>query len=146
MTETRLCSSCNETKPAEAFTRRRTFRPGKLVSVCTPCKVSYNKDRRAADPERLYKIERRSKLKRQYGITPEEYDALLTSQGGGCAICGATKPGGRTKHFPVDHCHATGVVRGLLCTKCNRGLGLFNDDTGRIARAVKYLKGDLSWP
>jgi hypothetical protein len=84
-------------------------------------------------------------MKQQYGITVEDYDVMLTSQNGGCAICGAEKPGGRTRYFAVDHCHATGDVRGLLCTKCNRGLGLFNDDTGRMERAVKYLKGDLSW-
>lgn len=67
---------------------------------------------------------------------------MLAAQNGGCAICGATEPGGRTRYFPVDHCHTTGIVRGLLCTKCNRGLGLFNDDPERVARAVMYLKGD----
>ena len=144
--EARRCSSCDEVKPEEAFTRRHTHRPGKLVSVCTPCKVQYNKRRRRADPAKVYEIERRSKLKNQYGITVEEYDAMLAAQGGGCAICHATEPGGRTRYFPVDHCHTTGTVRGLLCTKCNRGLGLFNDNTGRMERAVKYLKGDLSWP
>ena len=143
--EARACSSCNETKPPEAFTRRRTHRPGKLVSTCNTCKTAYNRRRRASNPQHVYAIERRSKLKQQYGISVEEYDAMLVAQGGGCGICGATEPGGRTKYFPVDHCHTTGVVRGLLCTKCNRGLGLFNDSTDRMERAVKYLKGDLSW-
>ena len=138
--EARACSSCNETKPADAFTRRRTHRPGKLVSVCNTCKVTYNRRRRAADPQHVYNIERRSKLKQQYGISMEEYDTMLAAQGGGCAICAATEPGGRTKYFPVDHCHTTGTVRGLLCTKCNRGLGLFNDDPARLERAAKFLK------
>lgn len=140
--ETRTCSTCGEVKPAVAFTQRRTHRPGKRVSECTPCKVERNRRYRVANRERVLAIERRSWLKTAYGISVEAYDAMLEAQGGGCAICGATEPGGRTKHFPVDHCHTTGAIRGLLCTKCNRGLGLFNDDTDRMERAVKYLKGN----
>lgn len=139
--ETRRCSVCNEVKPASAFTMRRTHRPGKLVSQCTPCKVERNRRYRMENRERVLEIERRSKLKIAYGLSVEIYNDMLAAQGGGCAICGVTKPGGRTNHFPVDHCHTTGVIRGLLCTKCNRGLGLFNDDTDRMERAVKYLKG-----
>ena len=141
--EARACSSCNETKSAEAFTRRRTHRPGKLVSECTPCKVNRNRSYRIKNRERVLEIERKSKFKQQYGISLEDYVRMLETQNGGCAICAATKPSNRTTYFAVDHCHATGVVRGLLCTKCNRGLGLFNDDTDRMERAVKYLKGDL---
>jgi hypothetical protein len=141
--EVRACSSCNETKPAEAFTRRRTHRPGKLVSECTPCKVNRNQRYRIKNRERVLEIERKSKFKQQYGISLEDYARMLGAQNGGCAICAATEPSSRTTYFAVDHCHATGVVRGLLCTKCNRGLGLFNDDTDRMGRAVKYLKGDL---
>ena len=143
--EARHCSICDEVKPAAAFTVRRTHRPGKLVSECTPCKVERNRRYRTENPERVLGIERRSKLKAAYGLSVEAYDEMLSAQGGGCAVCKSTKPGGRTKHFPVDHCHTTGVIRGLLCTKCNRGLGLFNDDTDRMERAVKYLKGDLLW-
>ena len=122
---------------------RRTHRPGKLVSECTPCKVERNQKYRAENRERVLEIERRSKLKVAYGLSVEAYDEMLAAQGGGCAICGATKPSDRTKHFAVDHCQATNAIRGLLCTKCNRGLGLFNDDTDRMERAVKYLRGDL---
>ena len=139
--EARRCSVCDEVKPATAFTVRRTHRPGKLVSQCTPCKVTYNRDRRIANREHMLAIERRSKFKKQYGITVEDYEQMLRAQGGGCGICGATVPSNRTKFFAVDHCHGTGKVRGLLCTKCNRGLGLFNDNTDRLSAAVRYLKG-----
>jgi hypothetical protein len=138
--ETRVCLRCNETKPAGVFTRRRTQRPGKLVSECTPCKVERNRRYRKENQDLVKKIERRSKLKATYGISVEQYDEMLKAQGGGCAICGATEPDGRTRHFPIDHCHTTNVVRGLLCTKCNRGLGLFNDDAYRLERAASYLK------
>lgn len=143
--EARRCSICDTTKPAVAFTMRRTHRPGKLVSECTPCKVERNRRYRIENRERFLEIERRSKLKVAYGLSIEAYSEMLAAQGGGCAICGANEPSGRTKHFAIDHCHTTGVIRGLLCTKCNRGLGLFNDNTDRMERAVKYLKGDLSW-
>ena len=139
--ESRICSSCNQEKEEHFFTKRRTHRPGKMVSVCTPCKVEYNKQRRKTFPERVAEIERRSKFKRAYGITLEQYYELLQQQNNCCAICGTDKPSERTKYFAVDHCHATGKVRGLLCTKCNRGLGLFNDVPERLQAAVNYLKG-----
>ena len=116
-------------------------RAGNRTSTCTPCRVEHNRQYRANNRERVLASERRSKLKTAYGLTVEEYETMLHSQGGSCAICGATEPGSRTKNFPVDHCHTTGAIRGLLCTKCNRGLGLFNDDTDRMEQAVKYLKG-----
>lgn len=122
---------------------RRTHRPGKLVSECTPCKVERNRRYRQENRERCLEIERKSKFKRQYGISLEDYDNMLAAQNGGCAICGTTTPSNRTMFFAVDHCHTTGVVRGLLCTKCNRGLGLFNDDTARLRNAVGYLERNI---
>lgn len=67
-----------------------------------------------------HKAEARAKdLRRKYGLTPEQYDAMLAAQGGHCAICPATEPGGAGKMFHVDHDHRTGRVRGLLCHACN---------------------------
>ena len=137
----RTCTVCSEFKPIEAFVIRKTHRVGKPVSVCTPCKISYNRKRRELNPERVQEIERRSKFKKNYGITVDDYYKMLESQGNGCGICKAKEPGGGTKFFAVDHCHTTGKVRGLLCTKCNRGLGLFNDSTDKLLNAVNYLKG-----
>lgn len=65
------------------------------------------------------------------------YDAVLASQDGGCAICGA-KP--KTRRLNIDHCHATGQVRGLLCPRCNRGLGWFGDRIDRLHAAAVYLR------
>ena len=61
-------------------------------------------------------------LRRRYGITLENYHAMLDAQDGKCAICLGTKPGGRTEMFCVDHDHTSGAVRGLLCQSCNKGL------------------------
>ena len=138
--EVRRCSSCTEVKPLEVFTKMGGKRASNRSSTCVPCRTAYNRRRRAENPTHYYEIERRSKFKRQYGITVEDYDRMLEAQGGGCAVCDVKEPGGRTKYFAVDHCHGTGRVRGLLCTKCNRGLGLFNDDTARLLAAANYLE------
>ncbi len=78
---------------------------------------------------------------RRFGITADDYDRMLAAQGGGCAICGiktVTQKG--RKNFHVDHCHATGVVRGLLCHMCNVGLGAFKDEPARLRRAADYIE------
>lgn len=70
----------------------------------------------------------------RYGISPEEYEARLADQDGRCAICTEV-----TAPPDVDHCHATGRVRGLLCRRCNLALGKFKDDPAIIERALDYL-------
>jgi hypothetical protein len=76
---------------------------------------------------------------RNYGITREQFDALLASQGGVCAICGG-KGTGKPKSFPhVDHCHATGKVRGILCSRCNTTLAAFDGNLANLGRALVYL-------
>ena len=137
----KTCPSCETLKPLTAFTIRKSGRVGQAVSHCTECRVAKRKVDRQIDPERFLNIERKSKFKRHYGISLEQYDEMLENQGGGCAICGTTKPSERTKYFAVDHCHSTSKVRGLLCSKCNRGLGLFNDKPERLKAAAKYLIG-----
>lgn len=83
---------------------------------------------------------RNSHLHRTYGITPEQYDAILDSQHGHCAICGDIEPGGKGKHFHIDHDHVTGQVRGLLCSRCNHGLGMFRDSILSLESAIVYLR------
>jgi hypothetical protein len=87
------------------------------------------------------KLKRRADhLQRQYGMSEVDYQARLAAQGGVCAICKTTKPGGTHRVFMVDHDHKTGAIRGLLCAACNRGLGFFKDDPNYLAAAVVYLK------
>jgi Recombination endonuclease VII len=78
---------------------------------------------------------RRSELRRRYGISLEEYELRLALQNGVCAICNK-KPKGL---LCVDHCHVTGKVRGLLCKKCNSGLGFCDDDPIRMQAGADYL-------
>jgi Recombination endonuclease VII len=77
---------------------------------------------------------RKAHLKR-YGISPAEYDALLAKQNGACAICRRHVKG----RLCVDHCHVTGMVRGLLCKECNGALGYLKDDQASLVAALAYL-------
>jgi hypothetical protein len=83
---------------------------------------------------------REGRLLKQFGISAEQYERMLAEQGGTCALCPAVLSDGRGHMLAVDHCHATGRVRGLLCINCNQGLGKFGDDPKRLRRAADYLE------
>lgn len=85
---------------------------------------------------------RRSKLRSIYGLERSDYDAMLHAQSGACAICRQVPPTDgppSTTVLHVDHDHATGAVRGLLCGRCNKALGLFDDSPLTLAVAIDYL-------
>jgi hypothetical protein len=137
-------------------------------SDCIPCNLAAKKARTALDPQanrdrvrrwqlanperyRAKQLEyatsgkkkladRKSYLKRRYGITIAEYDRMFAEQGGVCAICGQRRPEERTLH--VDHDHETGVIRGLLCFRCNNALGDFREEYELFQRAADYLDRD----
>jgi Recombination endonuclease VII len=79
-------------------------------------------------------------LKRKFGLTPAEYEAKLAAQGGGCALC--SREPAPDRQLDIDHDHRTGAVRGLVCNRCNQGLGQFGDDPICLAHAAAYL---LHW-
>lgn len=82
-------------------------------------------------------------LKRGFRMSSEEYVYLLSSQNGLCAICNQPELSiirGKLVSLAVDHCHTTGKIRGLLCTKCNRALGLFGDSIELLKKAIAYLE------
>jgi 5-methylcytosine-specific restriction endonuclease McrA len=85
---------------------------------------------------RRVKIQRKTHLKLTYGISVQEYEAMLAQQGGLCAICNRKFD----KPLHVDHCHATNAIRGLLCRNCNVGLGCYEDNPALFQRAKAYLK------
>ena len=102
-------------------------------------RYEYNKKWKEKNPVKARDHQRRSQLKRRYGITPEDVDALMEAQGGVCAICKTDDPGGRGV-FVIDHCHDTGKVRGLLCNLCNKGLGCLGDTVDKLEAATDYLR------
>ncbi len=81
---------------------------------------------------------RYSRLGVSHKFTGEMFDAMIKEQGGICLICGTDTPNGRG--WVTDHDHKTGIVRGVLCGRCNSGLGMFKDDIGTLNRAIEYLQ------
>lgn len=115
---------------------------------CKPCRARverqhWREDPNAREKSRVRKkasraakphLERAANRRRRYGVTAEAFDAIVSAQGGKCRICGASNPD------CLDHDHATGKFRGVLCNPCNIGLGLFRDDPERIHAAILYLE------
>jgi hypothetical protein len=96
-------------------------------------KISERKKKKYASKE--YKARRTDSLRRLYGITHDDYERMYRDQDGCCAICSEQHP-----VLDVDHCHRNGDVRGLLCQKCNKALGLLKDDVGLLQAAADYLR------
>jgi hypothetical protein len=124
----RVCTACKVFKTPTEYTLERdsrAFGGVAMRSKCKPCNEL---------------IKYKSFIRRTYGISYEEYIELKELQGNCCAICknpdSVTK---RTDRLFVDHCHTTGEVRGLLCSKCNHGLGHFNDNPSLLLSAIAYL-------
>lgn len=105
----------------------------------TECRNAWHYNRWKSNGGKRDKVKTKSYwLKHEYGITLEEYNQLLLAQNNACAICKRTEPTGYNWH--VDHCHTKGSIRGLLCSKCNQGLGLFEDNLAVLKEAIKYLE------
>ena len=140
------CPRCGVTHPLDAFGFRDVART-RLRGWCKACENKYARDAiRSSDDYRERRRTSKSTwnesnrgyfLQYRYGITREEYDRLLVSQHGCCAICGTAPQSDRV--LDVDHCHTTNCIRGLLCGPCNRGLGHFQDDLTRLRAAADYL-------
>jgi hypothetical protein len=146
-TGTKHCPRCETVKPLSEFYKSKSTTHGYQV-YCKPCcharhndwrgnnlvhVAAEQKKHRRANPKRHADYAR----KRAYGFAPGEFALLLETQQGKCAICETTTPGG--KGFHVDHCHDTGAVRGLLCTRCNNGIGSLRHDPKILAAAISYL-------
>ena len=78
------------------------------------------------------------RLKRLYGLSLDGYEALAAQQSSACAVCAARLRPYHELH--VDHCHKSGNVRGLLCTRCNRGLQTFDDSPALLRKAADYIE------
>ena len=129
------CPTCKETKPAGEFFRNKNTTDG-LYGYCKPCWTAYCKDH-GSDPAQRAAHARAFHLRRNYGLTVEEYDAMLEAQCGVC-VCGNVCATG--KRLAVDHDHKTGEVRGLLCRRCNSILGYVDDDIALLVTLTEYLR------
>ena len=111
--------------------RRRNREPEKAEVT-----RAQNRARYWADPAKY----RDQFLQRRYGLSRKQYDAMLTAQGGKCAICGTKEFRGPGKKPHVDHNHVTGRVRGLLCVHCNVLIGMARDSVAYFDTAKAYLR------
>ena len=163
----RRCSRCGHVGPEETDFRKQG--QGLFDNRCKTCCRTAEETRREQHPEKckashrkwlkanpekakqaranwvvkniehVQRRDRRRHLRNNYGLTPEDVEAMHTQQNGLCAIC-LKSPKGKLKTLAVDHDHATGKVRALLCSSCNRGLGYFLEDSDVMARAIAYLE------
>ncbi|WP_165978653.1 endonuclease VII domain-containing protein [Actinomadura darangshiensis] len=125
----KYCPQCKEVKSVDEFGRNRASRSG-LTHYCRPCHSKAVAEIR----KRNHGSARNYLLKLRYSVTEEEVGRMMAAQGGVCVICLRAEP----KH--VDHSHLTGVVRGVLCFKCNGALGQFQDDPRQLGDAADYLE------
>lgn len=132
------CWCCKTVKPLEAFYRNRGEKDGRC-GRCAQC----SRDHRKENPERYRKYKHDTHLRSNYGVSPERYQEMLAAAHGQCRICKSAEPGGGKRNFAVDHCHETGVVRGLLCNRCNRALGMFGDSADTLRAAAAYLESPV---
>jgi hypothetical protein len=127
------CRACLESLPIDDFIKDKRSKDGRGAR-CRPC---YYRSKSYC-PTR----QRRYKLKHSYGISLEEYDALLKEQGGVCQICKCPPKENGPKNLQalrVDHCHETGKIRGLLCHSCNVAIGHLGDNLSTLQNAISYL-------
>lgn len=104
----------------------------------TPARKAVRNARQATSGYRQY--QREYHLRNEYGLTVADYDAILARQKGRCKICGGGPNGRQKDRFHVDHDHATGKVRGLLCYRCNKMVGLAGDSAETLMKAASYLQ------
>lgn len=159
---TKICTGCGAGKLISQFSVKRSKKRNPYYrSRCKTCEnkdATFREKRRCSDPEYRKKrnirsrkrfkkqsadyqslAKRRWHLKLRYALSIDAYIGLYQSQGGKCAICRKELViNARSTH--VDHDHKTTLVRGILCTQCNSGLGYFKDKTEYLESAIKYLK------
>lgn len=145
----RVCRICGHGKQSDQFYKN--------YAQCKMCygekrKIYYraNRDKYIAQhrayydraKDRVSRLNRESNL-RGFGLTIEQYEEMFAAQGHGCALCAGMNRDGR--RLAVDHDHATGIVRGLLCGECNQSLGKMKDSPSLLRKAAEYIekKGKL---
>lgn len=143
--ESQVIAAYDAGEPLLEIEKKYGVRKGQIHQVLRQAGYTKRRNDGTGWKRSVYVAVRDARLFQNYGIRQVEYDALLTAQGGVCAICGQAEcrkdRKGRVIDLAVDHDHENGHVRGLLCAKCNHGLGNFKDNTEVMCRAVTYLRG-----
>lgn len=125
------CRKCNVNKPLSEFYNNEHSKR------CKECERERKKLERQKRSH--HRTDKNKRLKKQYGISIEQYEEILVNQNNLCSIC-KEEDVSKYKTLNVDHCHKTGQIRGLLCQGCNLGLGHFKDNIKILEQAIKYLE------
>lgn len=131
----KTCSKCKQEKHIDKFHNNKSNPDGKTYH-CADCLNAKYKE--YFKSPRAKKLQRARNRKLTTGFTKEYWDETFEAQGGKCAICGTEDPG--KLDFCADHNHETKQPRGILCRKCNSGIGLLKDDVELLEAAIKYLE------
>lgn len=129
------CSTCKEAKYLKDFSKHRG-QPDGHHPQCKECRSKYKPSAESMAKSRI-RLRQWNRFKMS-GFTQEDYAIKLAEQNGKCAICETSDSG--KMDWCADHCHETKQKRGLLCRKCNSGLGHFNDDVEVMKKAIEYLE------
>lgn len=141
---TKKCTGCKEDKPLDCFYNYKQSKDGKSYR-CKACdklqSIAYRK--RHTERDRINRRNQNRKIK--YGLTEEDYNKIIKIQNNTCPIClrELTHDWGNQHEATkavIDHCHTSSIVRGILCTQCNKGIGLLKDDVDYLKRAIDYLE------
>lgn len=128
----RTCKECGEEKELSAFPQNR---PGSFRNTCKSCYADKSRKWREDNPDYMWAYN----LWRNYQVTVGDYMKMWEQQGYRCCICEYDYD---KEDLCVDHDHETGLVRGLLCSNCNIGLGMFEDNPQILRAAADYLENN----
>lgn len=154
----KTCSECNVEKPLDAFCKDKNGKFGRAYQ-CRECRNKRHSEWRKNNPDRIKELNEKHRetrrnyyqrpdvklrnrmryIEKTFGIKYSLYEELNEKQGGLCAICGREETSAANTYLAVDHCHATGIIRGLLCSACNIGIGLFREQIEILEKAKQYL-------
>jgi hypothetical protein len=146
--EVKTCTVCEEEKTISSFWKTSKQRKDGTFgyrSVCIDCSIKeklekyHNENGKEIQKQRSFKA-----LLKKYGISEQEYEAERIKQNYSCKLCGDHESNQPHKRLHIDHCHETGKYRGLLCNKCNLGLGAFKDNVDVLKQAIEYLNENRS--
>lgn len=132
----KFCNGCNQNvEYPDGF----IFNKNNTINECRRC----NSERAIIWRLNNFETQKNKNLEKSFGISLDEYREILESQRGVCKICGKPETEmrlGKVKELAVDHCHETGFIRGLLCAKCNCGIGNFKENIDSLKNAITYLE------
>jgi Recombination endonuclease VII len=129
----------NREKSAACSKAWRDNNPDRVKAHNVAWRAAHTPEERSAYAADAYRRHRRAHhINKKFGLSTEQYDAMLATQNGCCALC--PRSDFPEKRLAVDHDHKTGKIRALLCDRCNRGIGLLDEDITRLQAAIDYIK------